>query len=234
MLSVRALSCGYGQLQIVYDVDLEVAEGEWVALLGPAGAGKTTLLRSVAGLIPPLSGSVAFRGEDVRRVPAFGRVRLGLSLVHEGRRLFRGMTVLENLVAGAFVVRDQKAIAERLAWTFDLFPVLAERRKQVVGTLSGGEQQMCAIGRSLMARPALLVVDELSLGLAPVVVADLLEALVEIRRQGTTLLVVEQDVRTALRHADRGYVMRQGRIVKEGPSDELLRDADFQREFLGV
>ena len=234
MLSVRALSCGYGHLQIVYDIDLEVAAGEWVALLGPAGAGKTTLLRSIAGLLPPLSGSVAFRGEDLRRVPAFGRVRLGLSLVHEGRRLFRGMTVMENLVAGAFTVRDRKAIADRLAWIFHVFPVLQERQEQVVGTLSGGEQQMCAIGRSLMARPALLVVDELSLGLAPVVVADLLDALVEIRRQGTTLLVVEQDVRTSLLYADRGYVLRQGRIVKSGASEALLRDADFQREFLGV
>jgi branched-chain amino acid transport system ATP-binding protein len=234
MLEVRRVGSGYEGLQVLWDVDLTVAEGEWVALVGAAGAGKTTLMRTIAGSIEPAAGQVLFGGDDLAHVPAYERVKRGMSLVPEGRRLFRGMTVAENLTAGAFVARGRAAIAERLERVHALFPILAERRRQQVGTLSGGEQQMCAIGRALMSGPKLLLVDELSLGLAPVVVDELLDALVRIRGEGTTLLVVEQDVETSLAHADRGYVMRQGRIVSSGPSAELLDNPEFLREYLGV
>jgi branched-chain amino acid transport system ATP-binding protein len=234
MLDVRGLCSGYGELQILWDVDLSVGEGEWVALLGAVGAGKTTLLSTLAGSLPATRGTVALAERDVTALPAYDRVRRGLSLVPEGRRLFRGMTVAENLIAGAFTVRGRRLIAERLARVYELFPVLAERKRQQVGTLSGGEQQMCAIGRALMAGPRLLLVDELSLGLAPVVVDDLLAALVRIRAEGTSLLVVEQDVETSLEYADRGYVLREGRIVGGGPSATLLADESLQREYLGV
>jgi branched-chain amino acid transport system ATP-binding protein len=233
MLEVRGIGSGYDGLQVISEVDLTVAEGEWVALVGAVGAGKTTLMRTIAGSLEPLAGEVRFRGNDLAHVPAHERVRRGISLVPEGRRLFRGMTVLENLIAGAFVV-SRRTIAGRLERVYELFPILAERGRQQVGTLSGGEQQMCAIGRALMSGPKLLLVDELSLGLAPVVVDDLLAALVRIREEGATLLVVEQDVNTSLAYADRGYVMRHGRVVSSGPSAELLADQSFLREYLGV
>jgi branched-chain amino acid transport system ATP-binding protein len=234
MLEVRGLCSGYGELQILWDVDLTVGDGEWVALLGAVGAGKTTLMRTIAGSLPVVRGEIALAEEDVTGMPAYDRVRRGLSLVPEGRRLFRGMTVSENLIAGAFTVRHRRVISERLARVHELFPILRERSRQQVGTLSGGEQQMCAIGRSLMSAPRLLLVDELSLGLAPVVVDDLVEALVRIRAEGTALLVVEQDVELSLDYADRGHVLRQGRIVGGGPSAELLADESLQREYLGV
>ena len=234
MLEVRGLCSGYGELQILWDVDLTVGDGEWVALLGAVGAGKTSLMRTIAGSLPVVRGEIAVGEEDVTGMPAYDRVRRGLSLVPEGRRLFRGMTVSENLIAGAFTVRHRRVITERLARVHELFPILRERSRQQVGTLSGGEQQMCAIGRSLMSAPRLLLVDELSLGLAPVVVDDLIEALVRIRAEGTALLVVEQDVELSLDYADRGHVLRQGRIVGGGPSAELLADESLQREYLGV
>jgi branched-chain amino acid transport system ATP-binding protein len=234
MLELRGVGSGYEGIQVLSDVDLRVGEGEWVALVGAAGAGKTTLMRTIAGSLEPLVGQLLFRGEDLAHVPAHERVRRGMSLVPEGRRLFRGMTVLENLTAGAFVARGRAAIAARLERVYELFPILAERRGQQVGTLSGGEQQMCAIGRSLMSAPKLLLVDELSLGLAPVAVDALLAALMRIHAEGTTLLVVEQDVETSLEHASRGYVLRHGRIVSAGPSAELLADPSFLREYLGV
>jgi branched-chain amino acid transport system ATP-binding protein len=233
MLEVRGLSAGYGGLRALWEVDLSVGAGEWVALLGPAGAGKTTLMRSIAGALVPTQGSVRLDGTDVTELPAHRRVRLGLSLVPEGRRLFSGMTVAENLSAGAFTVRSSAMTAQRLERVFDLFPVLLDRRKQQVGTLSGGEQQMCAIARALMTGPRLLLVDELSLGLAPLLVDRLFEALIAIRAEGTTLLIVEQDASTALTHADRGYVMTRGRIVQQGPGEELLADPGFKEALLG-
>jgi branched-chain amino acid transport system ATP-binding protein len=234
MLAVEGLCAGYGDLQLLWDVDLEVRDGEWVSLIGSVGAGKTTLLHTVVGLLPARRGTIRLGGEDVTSAPPQQRVASGLSLVPEGRRLFAGMTVLENLRMGAHTTRDRAAVRARLERVYDLFPRLAERRRQQVGTLSGGEQQMCAVGRALMSDPRMLIVDELSLGLAPVAVDALLDALVAVRTAGTTLLVVEQDVATALSHADRGYVLRQGRIVRTGTGADLLADADLQREYLGL
>ena len=234
MLALRDVSAGYGAVDVLSDIDLDVRPGEWLAIVGAAAAGKTTLMRTIAGVLEPSEGTIHLEGEDLASVPAFDRVRRGVSLVPEGRRLFAGMTVNANLLMGAYTLSDRDAVDEQLEKVLDLFPILRERRKQVAGTLSGGEQPMCAIGRGLMSSPRLLLVDELSLGLAPVVVDHLLAALTVVREGGTTLVVVEQDVRTSLTYADRAYVIRQGRVVGSGPSAEFLEDADFRRLFLGV
>jgi branched-chain amino acid transport system ATP-binding protein len=234
MLEVEGLSAGYGALQVLWDVDLAVAEGEWVSLVGSVGAGKTALLHTIAGLLPARSGSIRFDGDDITGTRAADRVSRGMSLVPEGRRLFTGMTVAENLRMGGYSVRDRDIVGQRLERMYDMFPRLRERHRQQVGTLSGGEQQMCAIARALMSEPRLLVIDELSLGLAPVIVDDLLESLTAIRSAGTTLLVVEQDIETALSYADRGYVLRQGRMVRTGTGEELLADPSLQQEYLGL
>jgi branched-chain amino acid transport system ATP-binding protein len=233
MLEVRGVSAGYGRLEILHRIDLSLHDGEWLALLGSVGAGKTTLLRTIAGSLLATRGEILYRGEDITAIPTHERVRRGISLVPEGRRLFAGMTVRENLMAGAFTVHDRCAIQEQLARVFALFSILADRRNQVVGTLSGGEQQMCAIGRALMSRPRLMLVDELSLGLAPVVVERLMRTLEDIRQAGTTLLIVEQDVRLSLARADRGAVLRQGGIVRCGDAAELLTDPDLRKFYLG-
>lgn len=233
MLLARDLSAGYGGLQALRDVEISVAAGEWVALLGPAGAGKTTLMRTLAGAHAPTRGSVMLDGSDVTALPAHDRVELGLSLVPEGRHLFAGMTVAENLSAGSFTVRSSRLIAERSERVFELFPVLYDRRTQQAGTLSGGEQQMCAIGRALMSGPRLLLIDELSLGLAPVLVERLFEALIRIRAEGTTLFIVEQDARAVLAHADRAYVLARGEIIQQGESEQLLASSSFKEALLG-
>jgi branched-chain amino acid transport system ATP-binding protein len=235
MLEVRGLGAGYGQLQVLWEVSLEVHRGEWVSLVGSVGAGKTTLLHALAGLLPARTGAVLLEGRDVTAVRAEARVPLGMSLVPEGRRLYAGMTVAENLRMGAHTTRNRREVATRLQRMYELFPRLEQRHRQQVGTLSGGEQQMCAIARALMSEPRLLIIDELSLGLAPVIVDDLLETLVDIRSTGTTLLVVEQDVETALSYADRAYVLRQGRVVRRGTGQEvLLHDPGLRREYLGL
>ena len=233
ILEIRKLSAGYGQLEIVHGVELEAREGECLALLGSAGAGKTTLLKTIAGLITPMHGDILYHGESLAAVPPHARVTKGMALVPEGRRLFTGMTVHENLMAGAFTIRNPRANRAQRERVFALFPILEQRQMQVVGTLSGGEQQMCAIGRALMSQPRVILIDELSLGLAPVVVDRLVQALVEIHRSGTTLLIVEQDVRLALSFADRGYILRQGKIVKSGEAAGLFDDLDFRKGYLG-
>jgi branched-chain amino acid transport system ATP-binding protein len=232
-LEVRGLVSGYGTLDVIRDVDLSVDSREWVALVGAVGAGKSALMGAIAGLLPMRRGRIMVEGEDVSSLAAHERVAHGLALVPEGRRLFAGMTVTENLAAGAFRARRED-VQDRLDRLFDLFPVLTERRRQQVGTLSGGEQQMCAIGRALMSGPTLLLIDELSLGLAPIVVDRLLDALIKVRADGTSLLVVDQDVETLLGLADRGYLLRNGRIVRSAVASELLEDPTFTRDYIGV
>jgi branched-chain amino acid transport system ATP-binding protein len=234
LLTVRALETGYAGVQVLWGVDLEVAAGESVALIGANGAGKTTLLRAIAGQLPAWSGRVELEGSDLGPLPAHRRVGRGVVMVPEGRQLFAGMTVRENLLMGAFGRSDDREIAADLTGVEALFPRLAERRRQLAGHLSGGEQQMCAIGRALMSRPRLLLIDELSLGLAPVIVDRLIEAIAEIRRGGVTMLIVEQDVANALLMAERGYVMESGRITLSGSREHLLADPRVRESFIGI
>jgi branched-chain amino acid transport system ATP-binding protein len=233
VLEIRDLEVAYGDARAVSGVTLSVAPGEIVALLGPNGAGKSTLLKAVAGLIRPRAGSIRWEGEDLGGVSAHRIVERGLALVPEGRRLFGGMTVEENLELGAFAPRaraDRQAAFERV---FALFPVLRERRRQVVSALSGGQQQMVAVGRALMANPRLLLLDEPSLGMAPRLVSAILAALVAINRAGVGIFLVEQNVHAALSLAHRGYVLEGGRIVGAGSGAELLRDDHVRRAYLG-
>jgi branched-chain amino acid transport system ATP-binding protein len=233
LLAVSALEAGYGRVPVLDRVDLSVGEGEIVALVGGNGAGKTTLLRTVSGQIRPSGGSVRWRGRDVagRRPEAI--VGLGIAHVPEGRRLFAGLTVRENLLVGAHHRRDGD-IAADVAHMLELFPRLAERLDRPAGQLSGGEQQMCAVARGLMGRPALLMIDELSLGLAPNIVDTLLERLATIAAAGTAVLVVEQDIDAALDLAARGYVLENGRMVLEGPAPALRADPRVRHAYLGT
>lgn len=233
MLAIKDLTVGYGETKVLWDINLEIAEGEVVALIGVNGAGKTTLLKTMMGLLPPWSGSISYRGQEISRLETHAIVKLGINLTPQGRLLFTGMTVEENLLMGAYLRRDPD-IKQDLKHIYDLFPRLGERRRQRAGTLSGGEQQMCALGRSLMSRPSLLLLDEMSLGLAPIVVEMLLDLVVEIRREGTTVLLVEQDVEEALLRADRGYVLEGGRMEMSGPASDLLANENLRVAYLGL
>jgi branched-chain amino acid transport system ATP-binding protein len=233
LLAIESLDAGYGEARAVEGVSLTVAPGEIVALLGPNGAGKSTLLSTVAGLVRPRAGTIRFEGEDLARSHAHQIVERGLVLVPEGRRLFGAMTVEENLELGAFAPRPRAMRAAGFERVYALFPVLQERRRQFVRALSGGQQQMVAVGRALMSQPRLLMLDEPSLGIAPRLVAAILDALVAINRLGVGILLVEQNVAAALSLAHRAYVMEGGRIVREGRGDELLRDPDVRRAYLG-
>ena len=232
MLSVKGLRAGYGKIEVLHDVSIEVAQGQIVTLIGANGAGKTTLLKTVSGLIRPTGGSIDFEGENLVRRPAHRIVQLGMSHVPEGRAILKRMTVLDNLRMGAYVRRDS-AIETDIAAVFVRFPALAERRAQLAATLSGGEQQMLAVGRALVARPRLLLLDEPSLGLAPKFVTRILQTLTDLKREGKTILLVEQNARKALQIADHGYVMERGRIVLSGTGESLLNDPQVQRTYLG-
>ena len=235
MLSIEGLEVGYGRFQVIWGVDLEVRSGEIVALVGSNGAGKSTLLRTISGLLRPTAGQITFQGERFDGVGSDRVVASGIIHVPEGRRLFAGMSVEENLVVGAFMRRSRKAeVRQDLDRMYALFPVLGERRRQPAGYLSGGEQQMCAIARGLMGHPSLLMVDEASLGLAPVIVESLIARLAQIRDEGTTILMVEQDVQLALETADRAYVLEAGRVVLSGPSAEVLADPRIATAYLGL
>jgi branched-chain amino acid transport system ATP-binding protein len=234
LLEVRDLCSGYGEVQVLWNVSLDVRPGEVVALIGANGAGKTTLLYTLSQLIRPRSGSIRFAGRDLTRALPEQVVAAGIVHVPQGRRLFAGLTVKENLLQGAYLRRDAQKIDADLAWVFGLLPRLKEREDQVTGRLSGGEQQMCAIGRGLMSRPRLLLIDELSLGLAPLIVESLLDLISRINREGTTVLLVEQDVQVALEHAHRGYVLETGRIVQSSPAAELLQDPRIRQTYLGL
>lgn len=229
-LETKGLRAGYGRIPVVRDVSLRVRSGEVVALLGSNGVGKSTLLKAIAGLVRPEAGSVRLFGEDVTGMPPERMVALGLALVPEGRMLFGPLTVAENLALGAYAAGGGQETLERV---LALFPVLGKRLAQPASTLSGGEQQMLAIGRALMSRPRVMLLDEPSLGLAPRVVADIFDVLDELRSDGIGVLLVEQDANLALKHADRGYVMRGGRIVMEGSAADLRRNDDVRLAYLG-
>jgi branched-chain amino acid transport system ATP-binding protein len=230
MLEVEGLNAGYGHVEVLWDVDLSVGEAEVVALVGSNGAGKSTLLRALSGMIRPTGGDARLDGRSLVGLRPEQVVDLGIAHVPEGRRLFPGLTVRENLLVGAYSRRGRADIDRAL----ELFPRLRERLDQLAGSMSGGEQQMCALARGLMSSPRLLMIDELSLGLAPNLVETILDRLAEIREDGTALLLVEQDVDAALRVADRGYVLENGRIVASGASDELLSDERVREAYLGV
>ncbi len=232
-MSVKDLEAGYGKVQVLFKVSLEVQKGTITALIGPNGAGKTTTLLSVMGVVKPWGGSVLLNGADIIEVPPHKKVELGVVLVPEGRRLFPNMTVEENLLMGAYVKRARRYVHDSLDYVYSLFPRLKERRKQKAGTLSGGEQQMLAIGRALMARPEVLLIDEPSAGLAPKVVAEVFEAFKRIK-ETSTILLVEQNVSAALAVADYGYVLENGRAVLSGPSEDLLENPHVKRAYLGV
>jgi branched-chain amino acid transport system ATP-binding protein len=235
MLRVEGLSVAYGDFQVLWDVSLEVRAGEIVALLGPNGAGKSTLLNSVSGLVAPRHGRIEFEGRPVERLPAHQRVGLGLAHVLERRRLFPYLTVRQNLLLGAYHPGARGHRAASLAWVEALFPRLRERQDQLAHTLSGGEQQMVAIGRGLMARPRFLLVDEPTLGLAPRVVAEILDVLRQINRtEGITVLFIEQNVDLALSVASRGYILESGRVLLEGAADALRASPEVRRVFLGL
>jgi branched-chain amino acid transport system ATP-binding protein len=234
VLKLSSVEAGYDLLQVLWGVDLHVEEGEFVALLGPNGAGKTTTLRTVAGFLRPIRGSVTFRGDRLDGVPAHKVSTIGVGYVSESLNLFPAMSVYENLLVGAYAVRDKAQIAANIELAFELFPRLLERRDQLAGTLSGGERKMLAIGRGLMPSPQLLLVDEPSLGLAPMATVATFEALKALHARGVTILLVEQNVNTTLRLVDRAYVLEQGRIVLEGTGADLLGNSHVQEAYLGI
>ncbi len=234
LLRVEHLDAGYGTAQVLWDVSVEVRRGEVVALIGPNGAGKSTFLRVVSGLLRPRGGTVVFEGREITARAPEAIVRLGIAHVPQGRRLFPDLTLRENLLLGAYARLDRAAVAEDLGYVLDLFPLLRERVTLLASQLSGGEQQMAALGRALMARPRLLLIDEPSLGLAPIVVESLMEVVDQFRAGGTSVLLVEQDVAVALEHADRGYVLETGRIVLEDAASALLGSARIREAYLGL
>jgi len=233
MLRIRNLEAGYGKLKVLRKVSIHVKPGEIVTIIGANGSGKTTLLNSIAGLISPKSGEILFNRQDIAGLPAEKIVFLGCSLVPEGRQVFAAMTVKENLLLGAYVQMRRKVKDINLDSIYSIFPVLKEREKQYAGTLSGGEQQMLAIGRAMMAGPGLIMMDEPSMGLAPLIVKDIFSVVKKLKDDGNTVLLVEQNAKAALGIADRGYVIETGRIVMEGSSEDLLSNRDVQRAYLG-
>jgi branched-chain amino acid transport system ATP-binding protein len=236
MLKIRNLGAGYGSLEVLRHVSLHINQGEIVTIIGANGAGKTTLLRSVSGLLRARSGEVLFRDENIGSLPAERIVARGCSLVPEGRQVFATMPVNENLMLGAYVQHRRGRhvdIREDLERVYTLFPVLKQRERQLAGTLSGGEQQMLAIGRALMARPSLIMLDEPSMGLAPLIVKDIFSIIRRLGDEGRTVLLVEQNARSALRIAQRGYVLETGRIILEGSAEDLLTNREVQRAYLG-
>ncbi len=233
MLKVDNLVVAYGGIQALRGASIEVEEGKIVTLVGANGAGKSTMLRSIVGLVKPKSGTIKYDDKNLMLIKPQNIVRHGITLVPEGRRVFGDLTVLENLKLGAFSRKDEKGIKEDMEWVYTLFPILKERIWQQAGTLSGGEQQMLAIGRALMSRPKLLMMDEPSLGLAPLIIRDVFNIIKEINNQGVTILLVEQNANAALKIADIGYVIETGRITIKGTGKELLSNDDVKKAYLG-
>ena len=236
MLKIRNLDSGYGKLRVLKRLSMHVDAGEIVTIIGANGAGKTTLLNTIAGLLRPMVGEISFHDQNLVRVPAQKIVARGISLVPEGRQVFAPMTVEENLMLGGYVLQKKEGRAQVMAGLehqYELFPVLRERKNQLAGTLSGGEQQMLAMGRALMSKPRLIMMDEPSTGLAPLIVKDIFQIIVRLRDEGNTVLLVEQNAKAALAIADRGYVLETGKIILQGPADDLLANRDVQRAYLG-
>jgi len=234
LLRIEALDAGYGEVRVLWGIDAQVCEGEIVCIVGSNGAGKTTLLRAISGLVPATSGRILFAGEDIARSSANQILKRGIAHVPEGRRLFRGLSVRDNLMLGAYLRRDAAAIRRDLDFVYTLFPILRERQGQDATILSGGEQQMCAIGRGIMSQPKLLMIDELSLGLAPHLVERLSEALIEINRAGMTILLVEQDVMTAFEIARHAFVIETGRVGMHGTTKALSENPAIRQAYLGM
>jgi len=234
MLELRNVTAGYGQFTALWDVSLRVATGETVAIVGPNGAGKTTVMRVISGLVRPRAGEVTFEGESLARTPVHAIVARGIAHVPEGRRIFPALTVAENLRMGAFLPAARREFRQSLERVHTLFPVLAERHRQRAGSLSGGEQQMLAIGRALMSKPTLILLDEPSLGLAPVIVLRLFDLIRRVREEGYTILIVEQNVRHVLKLADRAYLLEAGRLKMEGRSDELSEQEFVRKAYVGL
>jgi branched-chain amino acid transport system ATP-binding protein len=234
LLEVHDMTSGYGEVQILWGANLELEAGRLTTLVGSNGAGKTTLLRTVVGQLRPWSGQVRFQGKDVTRVPAYTKAEMGLIMVPEGRQLFTDMTVRENLEMGATPQRARENMNRNLERVFTLFPRLKERANQKAGTMSGGEQQMLAVARGIMSEPIVLMVDELSLGLAPVLAVDLFRALRTLRKEGLTILLVEQNVRMALQVSDYAYVLSEGKVDLHGPAADVAKDAGVRKAYLGI
>jgi len=234
MLEIERINVSYGDLQALWDISFKVKEKEIVALIGPNGAGKTTTLKTITGLLRPFGGEIRFEGKAMEKVPIHERVEMGISLVPEGRGLFPGMSTLENLELGAFTTKGRNCKDETLEKVYDLFPILKNRKKQSAGTLSGGEQQMLAIGRGLMSRPKLLLFDEPSWGLSPLLSKVIYEVISQINHSQVTILLIEQNVRMALELANRAYVVENGRIVKQGDSRNMLNDQHIREAYLGT
>lgn len=233
MLEVNGLQAGYAELQVLWDVSLEVAEGQFVALIGPNGAGKTTTLRAISGLLKPKFGQIRFLGDSIAGVAPQLISKKGISFITEELNLFEGMTIKDNLLLGAYHLKDAARIQHALQQVYELFPILADRQKQLAGTLSGGERRMLAIGRGLMSEPRLLMVDEPSLGLAPLIVQDVFSALKALHQRGVTVLLVEQNVNHTLKIADKAYVLERGCVVLQGTSAELLQNQYLKDTYLG-
>jgi len=234
MLEIENVSAAYGMIQILWDVSFKIKEKEIVSIIGPNGAGKTTLVKTVMGLLPAKSGTIRFKGENIENLPPYEIVKKGVTLIPEGREIFPRMTVEENMLLGAYTIKDKKEVKESKEQMYQIFPVLRKKEKALAQTLSGGEQQMLVIGRSLMSNPELLILDEPSLGLAPIIVAKVLDTLRKINEEGVTVLLVEQNIRDSLNIADRGYVLEEGKIIIEGKGRELLSNDHIKEVYLGI
>lgn len=234
MLETQNLSSAYGMVQILYDVSFKVQEKEIVSIIGPNGAGKTTLVKTIMGLVPAKNGSILFKGEDITKLKPYDIVKKGITMIPEGREIFPRMTIEENMLLGAYTVKDKQKIRDTMEKVFQIFPVLKKKEKSLAQTLSGGEQQMLVICRSLMSNPQMLILDEPSLGLAPIIVEKVLDTIRTINDEGVTILLVEQNIQDSLEIADRGYVLEEGRIVLEGKSRELLSNNHIKQVYLGL
>lgn len=234
MLEVKKIDVFYGNSQVLWDVSLEVREGEIVSIIGANGAGKSTTLKTIIGLLVPRSGSIKFLGEDITKLPPHERIKRGISLIPEREKIFPKMSVEENLLLGLYPLEEKKKGSEKLEWIFEIFPILKERKNQRAGTLSGGEQQMLAIARALMSSPKLLILDEPSQGLAPIMVSKVFNIVENLKKEGVTILLSAQNVFHSLSISDRAYVLENGRITMEGKGKELLKDEKIKKSYLGM